>query len=341
MSIEFTVHEEFFTFHDPMQDGRLIDRKTEIRFDPLTGESSRIIYDPGAPFTPTDYTDLAKETEGAKCPFCSENIFSRTPTFPNEFVESGRIIINESVVFPNLFPYSKHNAVVRMCDQHFVKPSEFTAAMISQSFSAAHQYLRNVVTSDKQTKYASINWNYLPPSGGSILHPHIHVLASERPTNYQAKITRTSERFYDDHGVDFLSLLAKTEVELDKRFIGSIGSIDWMHAFAPKGHTDFIGVFEASSFDELTEEHWHELAESMLRFIRYFEMIGIGSFNLGLFIPIGANEAERVHIRLVPRFTSGVLDTSDSNVFNYLHDEPLCLRIPEHTTKDVAKFFKK
>ena len=48
MSITFTAKEEFFTFHDPMQDGKLIDRKTEIRMDPLTGETSRIIFDPGA-----------------------------------------------------------------------------------------------------------------------------------------------------------------------------------------------------------------------------------------------------------------------------------------------------
>ncbi|KXH82086.1 hypothetical protein AU377_05980 [Sporosarcina sp. HYO08] len=339
--MQFTAHEEFFTFHDPMQNGKLIERQTEIRFDPLTGESSRIIYDPGAPFTPTDYTDLAKETEGAKCPFCSENIFSRTPTFPDELIEGGRLVLNETVVFPNLFPYSKHNAVVRMCDQHFVKPSEFTAPMIAQSFMAAHQYLQKVVESDAETKYASINWNYLPPSGGSILHPHIHVLASERPTNYQATIARASEYFYKEQSVNFFSQLVKTEAELDQRFIGSIGSIDWLHAFAPKGHTDFIGVFKAASFGELTAGHWDELAESMLRFLQYFEMIGIGSFNLGLFIPVDANESERVHVRLVPRFTSGVLDTSDINVFNFLHNEPLCLRIPEHTAKDVAKFFRK
>ena len=46
MSIIFTAKEEFFAFHDPMQDGKLIDRKTEIRMDPLTGETSRIIFYP-------------------------------------------------------------------------------------------------------------------------------------------------------------------------------------------------------------------------------------------------------------------------------------------------------
>ncbi|HEX5564145.1 MAG TPA: hypothetical protein VFX34_04230, partial [Sporosarcina sp.] len=90
MPVSFRKHEEFFTFHDPMQDGKLIDRKTEIRFDPLTGETSRVIFDPGAPFMPKDYSELAKATEGEKCPFCAENVSKITPRFPDELVEGGR-----------------------------------------------------------------------------------------------------------------------------------------------------------------------------------------------------------------------------------------------------------
>lgn len=162
MTIQFIAHEEFFTFHDPMQDRKLIDRKTEIRKDPLTGETSRIIFDPGAPFVPTDYTELAKETAGSKCPFCPENVQSFTPTFPDNLVEGGRLTKGEAVVFPNLFPYSKHNAVVRMSDQHYVKLKEFTTTMIADAFIAAHAYLKKVTIQDSKTTYASINWNYLP-----------------------------------------------------------------------------------------------------------------------------------------------------------------------------------
>jgi UDPglucose--hexose-1-phosphate uridylyltransferase len=339
MTINFTAKEEFFSFHDPMQNGKLIDRKTEIRMDPLTGETSRIIFDPGAPFTPTDYSELAKETAGSKCPFCPENVQSFTPKFPDELIEGGRLIKGEAVVFPNLFPYSKHNAVVRMCNQHYVKLDEFSAPMIANSFSAAHDYLNKVITQDTKTAYASMNWNYLPPSGGSILHPHIHVLASELPTNYQLTALASSKQFYEDTDHNYYDALIERELEIDERFIGTMGSIDWVHAFAPKSHTDFIGIANASSLDELNENSWQDLADSITKFFRYFEKIGIASFNLGLFIPVNNNGTERVHVRIVPRLTMGALQTSDMNVFNFLHGEPLCMKVPEQTTKEVAAYF--
>jgi UDPglucose--hexose-1-phosphate uridylyltransferase len=339
MSISFTAKEEFFTFHDPMQEGKLIDRKTEIRMDPLTGETSRIIFDPGAPFTPTDYSELATKTAGSKCPFCPENVLSFTPRFPNELIEGGRLIQGEAIVFPNLFPYSKHNAVVRMCDQHYVKLDEFTAPLIANSFSAAHSYLKKVIARDSKTTYASINWNYLPPSGGSILHPHIHVLASELPTNYQLTASAGSQQFHDETGQNYYEALIKQEREMDQRYIGSLGSIDWVHAFAPKSHTYFIGIVDAFSLEDLDKNSWQDLAESIIRFFRYFEKIGITSFNLGLFIPVNNNGTEKVHVRLVPRLTMGALQTSDMNVFNFLHSEPLCMKVPEQTTKEVAVHF--
>ncbi|MCG7345600.1 hypothetical protein MHZ92_15815 [Sporosarcina sp. ACRSL] len=339
MPIEFRKHDEFFTFHDPMQDGKLIDRKTEIRFDPLTRETSRIIFDPGAPFVPKDYSELAKATEGSKCPFCAENISKITPRFPDELVEGGRFVGKEAVVFPNLFPYSKHNAVVRMSEKHYVKLEEFTETLISDAFKAAHQYSKNVLEFDPKTEYISINWNYLPPSGGSILHPHIHVLASEQPTNYQATITSNSHDFHEKEGHNYFTSLVAEESTLRERWIGKKGSINWIHAFAPKGHCDFIGVFEASSFPELASSGYDDLANSLLRFFRYFKEIGIESFNASLFIPVKKHSAEQVHFRLIPRMTIGMLDTSDMNVFNYLHGEPLSLKVPEEVAKEAAKFF--
>lgn len=339
MPLQFRKHEEFFTFHDPMQDGKLIDRKTEIRFDPLTSETSRIIFDPGAPFVPKDYSELAKATEGKNCPFCAENVSTITPRFPDELVEGGRFVGKEAVVFPNLFPYSKHNAVVRMSDQHYVKLEEFTEVLISDAYKSAHQYIQNVLEFDVKTNYISINWNYLPPSGGSILHPHIHVLASEQPTNYQATITSNSHAFYGQDGKNYFTSLASVEQKLDERWIGREGTINWMHAYAPKSHCDFIGVFDASFVNELTNESYDDLASSLLRFFRYFKENGLESFNAGLFIPVNKHAGEQVHFRLIPRTTIGALETSDMNVFNYLHGEPLSLKAPETVAGDAAKFF--
>ena len=59
-----------------------------------------------------------------------------------------------------------------------------------------------------------------------------------------------------------------------------------------------------------------------------------------MFIPVSKNSSERVHVRIVPRLTTGALQTSDMNVFNFLHGEPLCLKVPEKTTLEVTAYFK-
>lgn len=340
MTISFRTEEEYFTFHDPMQAGKLIDRKTEIRFDPLTGETSRIIHDPGAPFMPPDYTEAAGKTGGQSCPFCPENVEGSTPMFPEKLVASGRMKVGEAIAFPNLFPYSKHNAVVRICNQHYVRLAEFTSSMLLDAFTAAHAYLQAVVQSDPNTTHISINWNYLPPSGGSILHPHIHVLGSEQLTRYEALNRDYAQQFMDRNGQNYYSALLETEQKLQERWVGEKGDMQWIHAFAPKGHNDFIGVLESvNCFAELKEQHWEALVDSLLCFFRYFEQAGLASFNMAVFIPVNRNPAHQVHLRLIPRITIGALGTSDMNVLNYVHGEYLSLERPEHAAKEAAKHF--
>ena len=58
-----------------------------------------------------------------------------------------------------------------------------------------------------------------------------------------------------------------------------------------------------------------------------------------LFIPVKEHAAQQVHFRLIPRMTIGMLETSDMNVFNYLHGEPLSLKAPEEVAKAAATFF--
>lgn len=340
MTLTFRAEQEFFTFLDPA--GKPLERKTEVRFDPLTGETSRLVYDPGAgaPFTPPSYEEAAKATEGSKCPFCPDNVHTMTPTFSNEIVEGGRLVKGEAVAFPNLFPYGKHNAVVRMTDSHYVRLEEFSIPVLADALSVAHAYLSKVLQTDPKATHASINWNYLPPSGGSILHPHIHVLASEQQTRYQATVSEYGQAFYEKYKQPYYQALLEEERRLQQRWVGQQDTLGWVHAYAPRSHYDFVGIYEdAPSFAELDERHWLALAESLLRFFRFFREAGIASFNLAAFIPVRRTEASGVHIRLIPRLTTGLLATSDMNVFNFVHGEYLSLRTPETTSKEAAAFF--
>ena len=109
---------------------------------------------------------------------------------------------------------------------------------------AAHAYLENVTSIDTNVTHASINWNYLPASGGSILHPHLHVLASEQPTQYQNNVQQHGQRFFEQYGENYYTALLAEEKRLQERFVGQKERIGWFHAYAPKSHYDFVGVFE-------------------------------------------------------------------------------------------------
>lgn len=336
MGIKFRMEREIFTFYDG--GGNKIERKTEVRFDPLTGETSRVVFDPGLNITPADYREAAEQTGGAKCPFCPENILNMTPVFPKEVTEAGRIEKGEATLFPNLFPYSKHNGVVVISHRHYVRLKEFTRQYIKDAFMAAQTYIQKIATLDPKARYASINWNYLPTSGGSIIHPHLHVIISESGTNYQALTCAKAGQFEKETGKEYFMALYDAEKAAGERWIGEKENIAWVHAFAPKSHHDYLAIFkDLHSFDAITEDDWDQFASGLQAVFACMLAEGFSSFN---FILTSDPEGKSpIHARLIPRLTIGALHTSDINFFQALHQEPLAYKMPENIASIARSYF--
>lgn len=339
MGLKLKKVEETFTFFD--NQGNQIDRVTEIRFDPLTNESSRLVFDPGMKLVPPNYQKEAVETGGENCPFCKENLLRLTPVLPKEISEEGRVCKGEATLFPNLFPYSKHNGVVIFSPKHYVKLEEFTPNMIKDAFWVAKTYIEQVFENDSAVNYVSINWNYLPQSGGSILHPHMHTLISETATNFQAQFAEALQAYQENFKEDFLKTLYETEKANGERWIGERGNVAWMHAYAPKSHNDFIGIFpKVTSIFDLTEEDWLDFTTSLTAIFATLSDQGLASFNMVMtFSP--KQERYPVYVRLIPRLTIGQLGTSDMNFFQTLHQEPLSYKKPEDIARIARVHFSK
>src|SRR5690606_23580756 len=275
----FKSQKETFVFYDG--EGNKIERETEVRFDPLTGESSRIVFDPGAPFKAPDYEEVAAQTSGPNCPFCPENVFKLTPLFPKDFVPEGRVTNGEAVVAPHLFPYSKYNGVTIMSKQHYVRLEDFTTKLIADAFRAAQMYIEKVHEKEDKPLSASINWNYLPHSGGSIIHPHLHVIVSEAETNYQAKFNEKAKQYYEENGEPYLTKLYEIEKENGERWIGEVGGIAWVHAYAPKSHNDFLAIFkDLTDWRAITEQDREAFALGVLAILEPLKEPGLRSFNM-------------------------------------------------------------
>lgn len=328
---------ETFTFYDG--EGNEISRDTEVRFDPLTGESSRLVFDPGMPFTVPDYTEVAEQTKGVNCPFCRENVFKLTPLFPKDMVPEGRVTNGEAIVAPNLFPYSKYNGVTIMTKEHYVRLDEFSVDVIADAFRASQLYIESVLKKENKPMSISINWNYLPHSGGSIIHPHQHIIISETDTNYQATFNKHAKQFKEEHGKHYLTQLYETEKADGARWIGERGNAAWMHAYAPKSHNDFLAVFPGkTSITEITEEDWTDFATGLQAVFATLTEQGLASFNMVMHF---SNEDSPIHARFIPRLVLNELGTSDINFFQSLHQEPLIYKVPEHIAEMARKHFPK
>jgi UDPglucose--hexose-1-phosphate uridylyltransferase len=104
----------------------------EVRFDPLTGHSSRILPDRGLmPANEFDLEAFGQETQ-LTCPFCAGRLEEQTPRLPAEIDREGRLRCGEAVLFSNLHAYSSHSSVsVYSPRLHYLPLESMTAALSS------------------------------------------------------------------------------------------------------------------------------------------------------------------------------------------------------------------
>ncbi len=113
------------------------------------------------------------------CPFCPGQVDSMTPKFIPEIAPEGRIRKGRAVSFPNSFPYAQYNWVVVLSDEHFYHLDQFSTEILKDGFTVAQEGIRRVVRREPEFTYSSINWNYLPQSGGGLYHPHLQVVVDQ------------------------------------------------------------------------------------------------------------------------------------------------------------------
>ena len=321
--IKFDRTQETLTLIDTSR--QAVERVLEIRRDPLTGNTSRILVDPGRPFEVPDYSAAAARSSGANCPFCPDNLHKLTPSFPTRVVPAGKIEHGQVTVFPNLFPYTAHNGVVVLGPEHYTPLPDFSEQLLVEGFEAAQIYIASVREQAEGPLHTAINWNYLPASGGSILHPHLHVTLSHTASNYQRAMNEGGRAFKAQTGTDFLSSLCAAEQASGERWIGQLGPVRWLHAFAPSSHNDFIGVFEAKRISALRSADWQAMVRGLMALFATLTAQGLASFNLVL----TESETLPLHLRLASRIAYGELQTSDINFFQMLHRDPLSIKKPE------------
>ncbi|HEY3275286.1 MAG TPA: hypothetical protein VGJ94_01595 [Syntrophorhabdaceae bacterium] len=341
-SIQFERKEYESTFLDPRKGFAPTRAPFEVRLDPLTGRTGHISHF-GA-VTPPRLPLDAYRTAQVKgfCPFCPENRQKYTPQFPEGVLRERRPGKNEALLIPNLFPYDIYNGVVIMADDHVVPLGDLTSSRLEDAFSTGLDFLRTIASREPSLPYHVMTWNYMPPSGGGLVHPHQQYFASAHPGNQYMDELNASKLFLDSKGLNYWHELGREEERLQSRYIGRAGDSIWITPFVSHGLLgEVLALFpEVYSIDDFTGKDLGALVEGLLRVFRYFMHKGIDSFNASLFFGPSNQGFFSSHFRIVPRTFLNLRDyASDLNFFQALLGEPVSVVVPEEMCPQVREFF--
>jgi UDPglucose--hexose-1-phosphate uridylyltransferase len=166
---------------------RVVTPKGELQFRDENPTGLRCRISPDRLKRQIDQALLVPSTSDG-CPFCPGTVLTVTPTFP----DGSRIQFGESVTFPNLYPFGEGHVVTVITKDHFVE--KFSRQQIVDALHGQMTALLPV------GGYASINWNYLPSAGASLLHPHMQGLADSRPPAIVERYLSAGQKYRSEYG---------------------------------------------------------------------------------------------------------------------------------------------
>ncbi len=339
MTIVFSRTENESVYLDPRNNFEPQTVISKTRRDPLTGQISRIFPFRKLMLHQHDWTPFVEESKQKFCPFCPEVMEQVTPKFPAPIAPEGRIRVGNAVTVPNLNPYEKYAAVVIMTDRHYVPMNAIDTQLIVDSFRAGLTYLQRAAAIDPDgARYGSINWNYMPYSGGSLIHPHLQVLAGPEPCTFDNRLITASAKYARDNSSNYWTDLVQKEAVSNERYIGKTGRVHWLSAFAPRHVGEVLGIMPGrKTIDDITDQDLSEMAAGLQNVIKYYESGNIASFNAALYLARQEDEGFTAHLRIVGRFTIFPLAGSDITHMQILHDDPWSVIMPEVLAEDIKK----
>lgn len=343
MNITFKKEILETSFLDPRQNFDKYTQKSEVRYDPLTGRTSHIAHLGVIKPQPLDLDELDSKEVRARCPFCPDKRKQFTPKFLPDTFPAERLERGEALVVPNIAPYDSVSAVTIITGQHIVPLEDFTAKRISDAVGASLEFLQIVQGKRPELPYKLLCWNYMPPSGSGLIHPHMQAFATRFPGNlYQnefdaaRKYCRETRRIYWQDLID-------AEKRAQERYLGCTGRAHWLSAFAPLGMIgEIIGIFpDVYALEDFTSDVLEESTDAFMRIFEYFKKQGISSLNASICFGPQEEKFFPAYWRVIPRTYLNLHEKpADANFFQMLLREPISTVWPEDFCRAVKPFFE-
>lgn len=314
--------------------GELVRTSIDVRTDPLTGHSSRILPDRGLmPGNDFDLAAFARENQ-PRCPFCPERIDSLTPKLPPTIHPDGRISRGEAILFPNLHAYSSHSCVsVYSPRLHYLPLEDMTESLLADNLLTQVAHARAVVAADPESRWVSINANHMLPSGSSLFHPHLQGIVDAQPTTLQRMLAAVPAERFDAY--------LETERRVGERYLANTGQVEWVASFAPIAPAELRAFIRGiSSPIEAEETQVAELAHGLTSALNAYAEMGFESFNLAVYGAPPGTDGYPLNLRLACRSNLKAFYRSDSTFLERLHWEGAIDIAPEQLAERIRGHFE-
>src|SRR6202022_1253913 len=141
-------------------------------------------------------------------------------------------------------------------------------------------HARAVRNMDPTAVWSSINANYLPPSGASLIHPHLQSAHDAHGLTGQRLLVERSGAW---SGPDsYWVTLMRQEVG-GPRFVGTIGRGMGLTPFPPLGFTGGGGMWGGGSdVPEMTDQDANSLGAGLSRILAAYREWNLTSFNFAI-----------------------------------------------------------
>jgi galactose-1-phosphate uridylyltransferase len=309
-SLDFKSITRKSKFHNPLKDFLEDVHTIEFRWDPLLGTISIINRNLTGKaqvlFGETDHDliEQVAEESRANCFMCPEKVTQYTPKYAANFIHSGRITKGDATLFPNLFPLSEFHAVCALTKDHYLELKNFSQDFLIDGLQACLEFIRQATNkADSTMNYATINCNYLFPAGASVVHPHIQVLGGDIPYTFLDRLLKESYNYFQKYSSNYWKDLVIKEKEMNERYIGRTGTVEWITSFSPIGTNEIQGiVLNKSNFLELTDNDIISLVDGLSKILHYYGEEGWSTFNFTLYSgPLTEVEWFSCNLRIVSR----------------------------------------
>jgi galactose-1-phosphate uridylyltransferase len=237
--------------------------------------------------------------------------------------------------------HAERSVLVVLSKEHHLRLKDFTQKLIFDGFKGGVAHLKRLSEVDSSICFPAFVFNYLSPAGSSIFHPHMQVLARDRPFYLVKLLLEKSRAYYESNKSSYWSDLLHKERGGERHLLKRNG-VEWLVPFAPlRGLNEVQAIVrDKSNLLELNDRDWHGLAEGILKILQFYDREGYVSFNIILMSGAMNEHLEYfdVNLRMISRPGIQALSFTDAWALPYLLWDGEAVEEPELLAKRIREF---